>query len=174
MADRTKPLTIFFADDGKMPNNPLLPVIIYPRAVPLNDGNAADAIESLFLNNGWLPHWRDGIYDFHHYHSTAHETLGIASGAVRVRLGGEQGKDFDLGAGDVAILPAGTGHKRLSASKDLLVIGAYPPGQRWDILHGHPAERPAALEKIAGVPLPESDPVLGQTGLLIDLWRHTR
>jgi uncharacterized protein YjlB len=174
MTHSTEPLTILFADDGKIPNNPLLPVVVYTHALIFDGEDAADAVERLFLANGWLPHWRDGIYDFHHYHSTAHEALGIAKGSVRVQLGGEQGRDFDLQAGDVAILPAGTGHKRLSCSKDLLVVGAYPPGQRWNILHGHPSERPSALTRIAAVPLPESDPVLGKNGPLIDLWRHRR
>ncbi len=78
----------------------------------------AVALEHLFSTNGWHPDWRDGIYDYHHYHSTAHEAMGIAKGQVMLRMGGEKGRDFDLQAGDVVVLPAGTGHKCLSASYD--------------------------------------------------------
>jgi uncharacterized protein YjlB len=165
-----EPMAQHFADDGSIPNNPLLPVLIYPQAIVLH-GDPAVAIEHVFAANGWPPQWRNGIYGYHHYHSNAHEALGIARGQVTVRLGGEQGRDFDLRAGDVVVLPAGTGHKRLSASDDLLVIGAYPPGQEnYDICRGRASERPEVLETIRWVPLPASDPVQGENGLLIGLW----
>jgi uncharacterized protein YjlB len=57
------------------------------------------------------------------YHN---EVLGVARGHGRVRSGGAKGRALMLKAGDVVILPAGTGHERLSGSKDLRVIGAYP------------------------------------------------
>jgi uncharacterized protein YjlB len=169
MKDRPEPLAYTFADDGEIPNNPALPVLIYTQAVDLH-GDPAIALEHLFAANRWPPDWRDGIYDYHHYHSSAHEVLGIARGQVKVRLGGKQGHDFDLQAGDVVVLPAGTGHKCLSASGDLLVIGAYPPGQEWDVLRGAPSDRPAALERIRRVPLPEADPIHGEDGPLMAMW----
>ena len=125
----------------------------------------------MFAANRWPRQWRDGIYPFHHYHSTAHEALGIARGRVTVRLGGEQGRDFELTVGDVAVLPAGTGHKRLTEQGDLLVVGAYPAGQTWDLLRGDPFERPAALRNIARVPPPAGDPVHGANGPLVRIWR---
>jgi uncharacterized protein YjlB len=166
-----EPLAVRFGDDGSIPNNPLLAVLIYRGAFQAAGSGPAAAAERLFNKNEWPPQWRDGIYDFHHYHSTAHEALAIARGAAKVRLGGESGQDFDLEAGDIAVLPAGTGHRRLSAAGDLLVIGAYPPGQRWDLLRGTPGERPDALGNIQGVPLPKSDPVFGRDGPLTRLWR---
>ena len=170
---RGAPESLHFADDGAIPNS-RLPVLIYKGAVDAGGRDPAAAIERLFDENDWPPQWRDGIYPFHHYHSTAHEVLGIARGSVRVRLGGEAGRDFDLAAGDVVVLPAGTGHKRMTERGALLVVGAYPPGQDWDLLRGDPAERPAALERIARVPLPESDPVHGKEGPLVRLWNATR
>jgi uncharacterized protein YjlB len=163
------PLAVYFDDDGEIPNNPKLPVLIYAKANELH-GDPAVAMEHLFGKNGWPPQWRNGIYDYHHYHSNAHEVLGIAKGHVKVRLGGENGRDFDLEAGDVVLLPAGTGHKRLAASDDLLVIGAYPPGQEdYDVLRGKSSERPKALKTIVRVPMPESDPVHGAEGPLLGL-----
>ena len=155
------PETFLFSDDGAIPNNPKLPVLVYRSAFDAS-GDGAAAVERLFETNGWPPQWRDGIFPFHHYHSTAHEVLGIAHGHVRVRLGGEAGRDFDLKAGDVVVLPAGTGHRRLTDRGELVVVGGYPPGPSWDLLRGEAGERPAALQNIARVPLPKSDPVHGK------------
>jgi uncharacterized protein YjlB len=167
---RPEPLAHHFDDDGSIPNNPILPVLIYPQAVALR-GDPAVAMEHVFETGGWPPQWRNGIYAYHHYHSNAHEVLGIARGTVKVRLGGEAGRDFDLQPGDVVVLPAGTGHKRLSASHDLLVVGAYPPGQDdYDLRRGTPTDRPVALENIKRVALPASDPVYGEDGPLLALW----
>jgi uncharacterized protein YjlB len=158
--------TCRFEDDGRIPNS-RLPVILYHGV-----GEATDAAscEALFAENGWLGAWRDGIYDFHHFHSTAHEALGIVRGHARVILGGPAGKRFELGAGDVAVLPAGTGHCNVGSGGDLLVVGAYPEGMGWDIRRGDPDERQEVLANLAAVPLPASDPVSGPYGALIELW----
>lgn len=157
-------------DDGAFPNN-ALPILLYKQAIEPPGSDPAAAFERTFEANGWGGAWRNGIYDYHHYHSTAHEVLGIARGRVTVHLGGPNGKVFDLEAGDVAVLPAGVSHKNLDASDDLLVVGAYPAGQEPDMNYGRPGERPRADEKIARVPPPEADPVFGRDGPLIVRWR---
>jgi uncharacterized protein YjlB len=88
-----------------------------------------------------------------------------------VRFGGSQGEEMEISAGDVAVLPAGTGHQCLWASPDLLVIGAYPKSGRYDLCRGSKAERERALTTIPKVPLPGSDPVYGADGPLMRLWR---
>ncbi len=110
------------------------------------------------------------MFTFHHYHSTAHEVLGVARGSARVMFGGPSGEAFDVEAGDVVVIPAGVGHCRLSSSGDFLVVGAYPPGQSWDLLRGDPGERPQADQNIARVPMPRTDPVEGEGGALVRLW----
>jgi uncharacterized protein YjlB len=159
-----------FADDGAIPNNPTLPMLVYP-GILAGDADPATAFEARFAAHGWGGSWRNGIFSFPHYHSNAHEVLGIARGTARVRLGGGTGVVLDLAAGDALVLPAGTGHENLGASPDLLVIGAYPKGQEdCDLMRGRPQDRPAALDRIAHVPLPTADPLLGPDGPLLRLW----
>lgn len=157
-----------FDDDGGIPNSPL-PVLVYHDA--LGADAVAAAYEDLFAGHGWLGAWRDGIFPFHHFHSTSHEVLGIAGGSANVMLGGPRGRTFELGPGDVVVLPAGTGHRNLDSSADLLVVGAYPNGMRWDLRRGDPAEHDEVLANIARVPLPDQDPVGEAGGALVELWR---
>src|SRR5262249_917258 len=170
-----KPLTFLFKDDGKVPNNPALPVLVYKGAIDTdNTRDPASAIEQMFSANGWgHGQWRNGVYPFVHYHSMIHEALGLAGGHARVQPGGHAGEVFELAAGDIVVLPAGTGHQRLSASGDFLVIGAYPPEGTYNLCRGdNPAERDKALSTIPKVPVPESDPVSGEDGPLPQLWRR--
>jgi uncharacterized protein YjlB len=134
-----------FADDGRIPNGSL-PVLVYHAVEDVASGPAP--CEALFAGNGWGGSWRDGIYGFHHFHSTAHEVLGIASGTAAVVLGGPSGTRFEVAAGDVLVLPAGTGHCNAGSSADLLVVGAYPRGQTWDLRRGDPAEHDEVLSDL--------------------------
>lgn len=158
--------THHFADDGTFPNNPSLPVLVYRQAV---DGEVG-TLERVFRAHNWRGQWRNGIFSYHHYHSTAHEVLGVARGSARVQLGGPEGATFDVEAGDVLVLPAGVAHKNLGADPDFLVVGAYPEGQDWDLLRGRPGERPEADRNIERVPLPSQDPVYGLEGPLVNHW----
>ncbi|MHA7138476.1 cupin domain-containing protein [Rossellomorea arthrocnemi] len=155
----------YFEDDGIIPNNPDLPVIIYRNALD----HPHDA-EELFNRNQWLNSWTNGIYDYHHYHSNAHEALGVMEGEATVQLGGEMGEEVTVHKGDVIILPAGTGHKKLSASPDFKVAGAYPNGDDYNLKKGSLRERPSVLIEIKNVPRPSLDPVFGNTGPLIKYW----
>jgi uncharacterized protein YjlB len=165
----SEPAAILFPNSGAIPNNPRLPALIYARCFDAS-GDGAAAAERLFAKNGWPPQWRSGIFDYHHYHSTAHEALAIAKGEVTLILGGPGGKEFALAAGAIVVLPAGTGHRRISKLGGLLVVGAYPRGQDWDLIREEPEKKVAAMKRIAEVPLPDSDPVLGRNGPLIRLW----
>jgi uncharacterized protein YjlB len=168
--EKTKPLTFVFADDGLVPNN-RLPFIIYKRVIDVDNARPERTIEDVFASCGWGGMWRNGIYDFLHYHSTAHEVLGIARGQARVRFGGDRGKVLEVTAGDVAILPAGTGHQCLFGTRDLSVVGAYPPGQAMEITRPTADNHAKALKTIRLVAIPETDPVMGEDGPLVRLWR---
>jgi len=168
-----QPLTFMFADDGSVPNNPKLPLLLYRGAIDVAAARDPEsAIEQVFMANGWGHNlWRDGILPYPHFHSVTHEALGIARGTARVRFGGEHGEVVDLKAGDVAVLPAGTGHQRLSDTAGLRVIGGYPKKGRFDYRRGGGSEHAEALHNIPQVPLPESDPLYGADGPLLKLWR---
>jgi uncharacterized protein YjlB len=166
------PLSFRFAADGEVPNNPRLPLIVYRGAMILNSAfDPAAIFEQAFESNGWGSGWRNGIYPFRHFHTRAHEVLGIARGRARVEFGGAVGQHLDIEAGDVAILPAGTGHKRLGQSDDLLVVGAYPKDSGFDQKRAGEVDIKEALATIAKVPDPARDPVYGAEGSLMSLWR---
>jgi uncharacterized protein YjlB len=164
-----EPLTFVFADDGLVPNNPM-PFLVYKAAIDVDNAHPEKTIEKLFGANGWGAMWRNGVYDYPHYHATVHEALGVARGHARVRFGGDKGKELELSAGDVAILPAGTGHQCLSASPDFCVVGAYPPGPAMQITRPTPENHAKALKTIPQVKLPKTDPVRGENGPLVKLW----
>ncbi len=164
----TNPDTLLLEPNGWVPNNPHLPVLHYHAVLDVAEpGRAAAAFEAMFAANGWPPQWRNGIYDYHHYHTQGHEVLGIAAGRARVMLGGPDGHALAITAGEVLVLPAGTGHCRIAADGDFLVIGAYPPGQQPDICRERPT--PEMLARIRSLPFPAADPVAG--GPLTRLWQ---
>jgi uncharacterized protein YjlB len=166
-----KPNTFRFKDDGFVPNNPNWPLVVYRGAVRLpQECDPAAVFEDLFEQNGWGDSWRDGIYDYVHYHSRIHEVLGIARGSAKVQFGGPHGRIVPLKAGDVAILPAGTGHQCFGASRDFLVIGAYPPAGTYDECT-KPEQHERARKTIPKVPRPRKDPVYGGDRPLIGIWK---
>jgi len=149
-----------------------MPLLVYKRAIELDPNHPEATIETLFGANGWGAMWRNGVYDYLHYHATVHEVLGVARGNAVVRFGGDTGTEVGIAAGDVAILPAGTGHQCLSASRDFSVVGAYPPGPAMQITRPTPENHAKALQTIPQVKLPKTDPVLGEHGGLVTLWKR--
>jgi uncharacterized protein YjlB len=164
-----EPELLKLSRNGWMPSNDHLPVLIYRDAFVVTGMDPASIFETAFTRNGWPPQWRDGVYDFHHYHSTAHEVLGFAAGHARLILGGENGHELTVKAGDVVVLPTGTGHCNLGSSSDFLVVGAYPPSQNWDICRTAPTH--PDIERMHHLPFPNSDPVTGASGALTKHWR---
>ena len=161
---------VYLADDGTFPNS-RLPLLLYPAVLDPADPDPATAFEQRFQANGWPGAWRNGVFGFHHYHSTAHEALGIFRGRARVQFGGASGPVLDASAGDLLVIPACVAHKNMGASTDFMVVGAYPEGQPWDMNDGRPGERPRTDENIHRTALPPADPILGTGGPLMQLWK---
>ena len=172
---RSKRCAFHFRDDGRIPNHPRWPVLIYWGVVQLPRAfDRAAVLEDLFESNGWGDGWRNGIYDYLHYHSRIHEVLGIARGNAKVRLGGERGRTLNFRAGDVVILPAGTGHQCLVASKDFLVVGAYPPSGTYDECRPDAEQHERSIKSVEKVKRPRKDPVFGAKGPLLKSWKTKR
>ena len=158
----TAPEQYDFAPDGAIPNS-VLPLIVYRGGLPAD----AVAIERAFAAHRWPPRWRSGVYPWHHFHPHAHEALGVASGHGRVLFGGPNGAEIALAAGDVVVVPAGVGHCGVTASDDLVIVGAYPEGT------GNTAAsrgEVTAAASVAAVAIPAADPVAGIAGPLMKLW----
>ncbi len=162
----TEPETFLFEDDGAIPNS-TLPLLVYRAAAPADP----QAIERTFAANRWPPDWRAGVHPYHHFHANTHEALGVARGTATVLFGGPNGRELQVSAGDIVIVPAGVGHCNKSQSADLMIVGAYPDNApRPDQYRGKSAEHAQVLPKIAVVPAPAADPVTGGDGPLRRLW----
>jgi uncharacterized protein YjlB len=149
--------------------DPSLPLLLYPRAIRFErGGDPAAMLEGIFNANGWGRAWRDGIYDFVHYHPRIHEVLGVARAGASLRLGGNSnGTTIRVRAGDVVLIPAGVGHECLSASTDFLVVGAYPAQGTYSECRGSFQEYEKSRAAIRRVSTPKRDPVFGHARELI-------
>ena len=155
--------------DAEIPNS-ALPLLLYREALPPALQTPAGC-QALFAGNDWGGNWVDGIFDYWHFHVTGHEVLGCVAGEAEVGFGGDRGVEVTVKAGDVVAIPAGVGHKRLSAKRGgFTIVGGYPPGQNGTITQ--PGDYPLAEAErlIAALALPKADPVLGYAGPLIAAW----
>lgn len=159
-----------FEDDGSIPNNPTLPLLVYPQALAGQD-LAPSRCKELLARNGWVGAWVDGVFPYHHYHSTSHEVLCVVGGSASITFGGPEGETVEVSAGDAVVIPAGVGHCNKGSDGGFSVVGAYPPGQEnYDLRTREAGERPEVLENIRNAALPESDPLFGEEGPLLQLW----
>jgi uncharacterized protein YjlB len=136
----TDPVTRTFADDGRIPNNPKLPLVLYRGCIDLaGTPYPEELVEKTFTANGSGDMWRnDSVHVYPHYHSTIHEAMAVARGRATVRFGGESGQVIDIRPGDVVILPA-PAIRACSRAPDFLssapirrtapIISAAPPKQ---------------------------------------------
>jgi len=160
-----------FAASGAIPNHPRWPLLVYPRAVAIEGTDPAAAFEALFDRNHWPAAWRNGVYAHHHFHCDAHEALGVYGGEVTVQFGGDDGIAITAKPGDVIVLPAGTGHKKLASRGALGIVGAYPTGQHPDMCTPLLSSLKRSAAAVARVALPQCDPVHGQDGPLFAHWK---
>jgi uncharacterized protein YjlB len=169
--ERTQEIEVreyLFEDDGRIPNNPTLPLLVYSQALAKSDLDPSSCKE-LLAKNGWGGAWVDGVFSYHHYHSNAHEVLCVVGGSASIALGGPEGEMVE--AGDVVVIPAGVGHCNKGSNGGFSVVGAYPRGQEsYDLRTGEEGERPEVLQNIRNVSLPKSDPLFGERGLLLQRW----
>ena len=159
------------APDGAIPNHPRWPLLIYPAAVRLSGPDPAAIFEELFARNLWPAAWRNGVFPFHHYHSDGHEALGIYSGELSVQFGGDAGITVTARPGDVIVLPADTGLKKLASRGALGIVGAYPEGSHPQTCVPPLARYRNSVKAVAAVPLPACDPVFGAGGPLFEHWK---
>ena len=157
-----RPVRLRFKADGYIPNNPNVPLLIYRNAVRLGGKrDPAAVLEAIFNANGWGDAWRNGIYDYVHYHPRIHEVLGVARGTATLRLGGNKGRTVKVQAGDVVVVPAGVGHECLKASETCLVVGAYPPVGTYSECRGSFKEYQAGRRFVRRTSKWTRDPVIG-------------
>jgi uncharacterized protein YjlB len=139
-------------DDGVIPNNPSLPLLIYRAVFPVEPIPAEPQfVLAALAANRWQGGWINGIFTY--------------------QFGGPQGLELVFETGDVAIIPAGVGHCRRSNPRRLVIVGAYPAGATdWDLKRDDPADYRVAKTEIPDVPLPDTDPVTGAVSPLLSYW----
>ncbi|GAB3536559.1 cupin domain-containing protein [Pontibacter brevis] len=167
-----KVIPVLLQPHDNIPNNPHLPLLLY-REVFSGNRELERQFKEAFAQHNWAGSWTNGVFDYHHYHSTAHEVLGVAAGSATIIFGGPGGKEVEVKAGDMVVLPAGTGHCRKSASSDFTVVGAYPARQeQYDICteDDNPENK---KQNIKQVTLPKADPVAGEGGPLLQHWKKS-
>ena len=163
---------IFLKENEPYPNNPL-PVLYYENMLEnaLHEDYTADDVIAFFVRNGYDNGWANGILAEHHFHSTTHEALACTKGEVTVQLGGPNAAFYTLRKGDVILLPAGTGHKKLNASENFEIVGAYPKnGSEYDMQYGHASDYDSILATVADVPKPLTDPVTNSPKDIEEYW----
>ena len=161
--------TLNLQPHGNIPNNQHLPLLLYRQVFSASD-KLENEFKEAFAQHNWKGSWTNGVFDYHHYHSKSHEVLGVAAGSAFIIFGGPGGEEVEVKAGDMVVLPAGTGHCRKSASPDFSVVGAYPKGQEnYDICR-EDDDVEDKIRNIRQVPLPDSDPVAGKDGPLLQHW----
>lgn len=151
---------VFARDRQRGIPNSALPFILWKNRLP-DDARDGEAACRLFEGNGWTGTWVYTVYPFWHFHTKGHEVLACVSGSAVLGFGGDAGITAKVEVGDVCIVPAGVGHRRISASTDFRVAGAYPPGQEGDINSPGDLQDSVIEEALAQVALPKTDPVTG-------------
>ena len=100
--------------------------------------------------------------------------LACVSGTARIGFGGDSGFKADVAVGDVCVIPAGVGHRRLDASADFQMAGGYPPGQEGNIVRPGEIDVDEAIRAIGQLALPATDPITGHGDGIVAIWRHAR
>ena len=148
-----------------------MPLLIYRQALDVEAPDLIEQVQKLLEENQWDGSWMDSMYDFHHYHSTAHEVLAICGGQAEVRLRRRlRDHQDDLGGRRRSSSRRASPTSGSTAGGAFVVVGAYPQGQGYDMCYGEEGERPKTDENIARVPLPKADPVYGPDGPLMHYW----
>lgn len=144
---------------GGTPNS-VLPLVLVRGAWPGHVLDGAAACGRLAAN-GWSGNWVYTVFDFWHFHTRGHEVLAGVSGRARIGFGGEGGMEADFGVGDICVIPAGVGHRRIDSTDDFRVAGGYPPMQEGNIVRPGEMVDERLRREIDAVPMPETDPVSG-------------
>lgn len=173
------PEAYHFSPTPHVPNS-ILPVLIYRNMLPANPTAAStrDALEK----NSWLQGGVFKTYRAHHFHSVTHECYAIFKGSSRLLLGrgplddpNDGGIEVDVSVGDIIVLPAGVSHCSVDSEGDYEYVGLYPKGSpHWDsnFCKADATETAEKARNARNVPIPEYDPIYGQDGPLVEIWKN--
>lgn len=143
-----------------IPNNERYSALVLAGAL-CGENDPAD-IHALYARNGWGGAWTWEVFPYHHFHPDAFEALAVAKGGATLMLGGPQGEEIEVTAGDVIILPPGYGHKQIAKRDGFTICGAYPAGQEnYSTIRDSEGYDERVLETMRNVAPPDTDPVYG-------------